>query len=330
MAVVKKGKLDNWLVTATLLISFCFLAFPSAGLCENKLIGQVTNEITGEPIVHARIGVFLVPEDEGGDMKRIATTVTDEKGGYEMRSIPPGTYTLKVEAPDYRMKISSIIISSHDYVTFTENVQLLKKDAEELTAKQRKARDKLAEALAAVESGDQENAIKLMNKAVDLDPNYAAAYNCLGIEYQKVQDAENSLKNFKKAVDLDGEDPAHLMNLGGFYVATAKFAEAVPLLQKAISLDTLSSHGHALLGEAFYRENKMQEAEAEMVKALNLDPEANSNLLLFLGNMKMKAKAYIEAREYFQKYLAANPDAPNKDKIQKNIDVINQGLSGQK
>lgn len=320
----RKGAL-LWLV----ILGF-FILGTTPGFCENKLIGQITNQITNAPIEHAKVGVFWVSDDDEGQLKRIASTFSDEKGGYEFKNLDPGDYQLRVEAPDYRMRIVPILVSSHESVTFTENVQLLKKEAEDFTGKQLKAREKLAEALTALEQQNSSGALKLMSKALDLDPTFAAAHNCIGIEYQKSGDAEKALASFTKASELDPQDPAPLINLGGLYVSLKKYSDALPVLRQAITLDPLTERGHALLGEALYRENQVQEAESVLLKAINLDPDGNSSLNLFLANIKMKAQAYPEARDYFQQYLLKNPDAPNKDKIQKNIDVINQGLSGQK
>ncbi|MBN2056780.1 tetratricopeptide repeat protein [bacterium] len=307
------------------------LVLGGTGYClNNTLSGIITDEMTGEVLVGATVTLFTNPDASTEMPERIDKAITNEKGEYLMKNIDSGTYELRVEIPNYRFRVKDVIITNNEYVTYSENVALLSKDSKELTPKQSKARAKAGEAIAAIEQGDFATARKHLEKAAKLDPDYSFAHNCLGIEYQRMGDTVNAESQFKQARDLDPGDPAPLVNLGGLYNTMGKFTDALPVLGKAIEMDSHADHAYVLLGEAQYQLGNYDEAEKALMKGFNLAPDINSRVLLMVGNINIKKQSYAEARDLFQKYLDANPEAPNREKIQKNIDVITQGLEGAK
>jgi TolB-like protein/Flp pilus assembly protein TadD len=73
-----------------------------------------------------------------------------------------------------------------------------------------------------------ENSLKL----IELDPNFAPAYEYLGLSYLKQGRSAEAITSLKKAVDLSGESSITLGDLGYVYAATGKRAEALTIIKR--------------------------------------------------------------------------------------------------
>jgi Flp pilus assembly protein TadD len=80
-------------------------------------------------------------------------------------------------------------------------------------------------------------AIQEFAKVIELEPNFAPAYNRLGMSYAILDDFERAEKNFRKVIELSpGIDQGYL-NLGLLYELKGEPSKARPLLEKAFSLN---------------------------------------------------------------------------------------------
>jgi len=85
--------------------------------------------------------------------------------------------------------------------------------------------------------GSYREAIPELAKAIELEPNFAPAYNRLGMSYAILNDYERAESNFKKVIELSpGIDQGYL-NLGLLYELKGEPSKALPLLRKAFSLN---------------------------------------------------------------------------------------------
>jgi GT2 family glycosyltransferase/Flp pilus assembly protein TadD/MoaA/NifB/PqqE/SkfB family radical SAM enzyme len=74
--------------------------------------------------------------------------------------------------------------------------------------------------------GDLHGAMDAFSKAIDINPDYAQAYDDLGVVYWKLGDNESALKNFKKACELNPDDHDAVINLGDLYKISKRMDEA--------------------------------------------------------------------------------------------------------
>jgi len=80
-------------------------------------------------------------------------------------------------------------------------------------------------------------AIQEFAKVIELEPNFAPAYNGLGRSYAILNDFDRAEKNFRKVIELSpGIDQGYL-NLGLLYELKGEPSKALPLLEKAFSLN---------------------------------------------------------------------------------------------
>ena len=73
-----------------------------------------------------------------------------------------------------------------------------------------------------------ENSLKL----IELDPNWAPAYQYLGLSYLKQGRLPEAIANLEKAVEIGKRDSNYLSGLGYVYAATGKRTEAIAIVKE--------------------------------------------------------------------------------------------------
>ncbi|GAG57438.1 unnamed protein product [marine sediment metagenome] len=58
-----------------------------------------------------------------------------------------------------------------------------------------------------MEEKEYEKSIELYKKALELNPDYAAAYSNLGLAYKRIKRINEAVKHFKRAAEIDRKAP---------------------------------------------------------------------------------------------------------------------------
>lgn len=85
--------------------------------------------------------------------------------------------------------------------------------------------------------GEYEKAIEEFEKAIALQPDFAPAYNRLGMAYAILKDFEKAEKNFQKVIELASEVDQGYLNLGLLYELKGDRERAISYFKKALSLN---------------------------------------------------------------------------------------------
>jgi adenylate cyclase len=162
---------------------------------------------------------------------------------------------------------------------------------------------------------------QLCQKAVEIDPNYAHAYACIGFTYwfdwlyawtQDPQAIEQMLSYGQKARALDDSfPPAHEL-IGLHYLAKREYERALPELQRSVELGPNWSSPSAALGVTLNAIGRAAEAIPLLEHAVRLAPRHpvwTSAYLATLGNAYRLTGHYDKAIETFKKALSVNPKA---------------------
>ena len=75
---------------------------------------------------------------------------------------------------------------------------------------------------------------KTLDRAIDLNPDFADAYSNLGLVYERKGDHEEAIKNFDRAIDLNPNDVAAYNNRGIAYGRKGDYEKAITDYTKAI------------------------------------------------------------------------------------------------
>jgi len=149
-------------------------------------------------------------------------------------------------------------------------------------------------------------AIPLFKSAIELDPNFAAAYSSLAVSYANLGQASLAAENAKKSYDLRGRvserekyaiesfyydattgqlekgiqtyeqwilsyprDFVPYSNLGNAYILMGQWDKALPEALEAVRLEPRVAAGYSNLGQIYIALNLVDEANATFQQALN-------------------------------------------------------------
>jgi tetratricopeptide (TPR) repeat protein len=164
-----------------------------------------------------------------------------------------------------------------------------------------------------IENLDVLGAQQSLEKAVELDPQFAMAYLYLGDTYYELGNRESALESYKKA-KLCSEKATEKEKL---HIAVI-FAQAVErdadkrfrLLQEWVTKYPKEKDAHYEFGFYYYGRRRYDEAVQEFQKALQLDPNMGGALNL-LAYTYADMGDYEKALEVFERYSEAMPGDPN-------------------
>jgi tetratricopeptide (TPR) repeat protein/predicted Ser/Thr protein kinase len=162
--------------------------------------------------------------------------------------------------------------------------------------------------------GNVENAIKLGERALQLDPQSAVNYAALGEAYllknrvnPDPQWIRMASQYANKAVVLDNYLSASHISLGLVKMESGDTAGAEKEFKTAADLDPKNDKPHAYLGTLYGKIGKSEDAKSELNLALTLDKN-DWQTYLQLGLNAYKTGAYKEAASNWEEALRLEPD----------------------
>jgi adenylate cyclase len=160
---------------------------------------------------------------------------------------------------------------------------------------------------------------QMFEKAIELDPKYAAAYAGLSIicswEWlvqwtQDPQSLEQAFELAQQAVALDDSLPMAHRQLGFAYLSKGQYEQAIAEGERAIALDPNCALCHGELGNFLNFAGRPEEAIGLVEKAIRLDPKMATYYSHWLGRAYRLMGRYEEAIAAFKKTLSVYPRLP--------------------
>jgi tetratricopeptide (TPR) repeat protein len=193
----------------------------------------------------------------------------------------------------------------------------------------RKAWEKGTELLHKSKAAEAE---KELEKAVEIDPQYANAWFDLGRARLHRQAEVQARDAFLKAIDADDKLIGPWLELGKLAVLHRNWPDAARYLDRALQLDPVDYprlwYEDAL---ADYHVRNFDRAERNTREALkvplaNRDPHADQ----LLGLLLMRKQDYAGADEALRAYVQLSPDAKDVDTVREQIEEIDSHLAATK
>lgn len=252
-------------------------------------------------------------------------------GKFKFKSLAPGSYQVAVFVPRLgefrqtysvgpatcdekgRVKITVLVHPSRATKLYTP------KDRFTVSAARLsifgKARKEYAEAQKRLRKSDADGAVEHLQKAVELSPQFAAAWNTLGtIAYQRKQYGQAEA-HFREAIRQDPELYEPVVNLGGVLLNLGRFQESLPLNQKAVEWRPKDALANVQLGTNYLALGQTSLALKHLKEAKRLDPGHFANPQLLLSEIYLRlgdAKAAVAELENFLRY---HPDTPQSEQL---------------
>jgi dienelactone hydrolase len=120
------------------------------------------------------------------------------------------------------------------------------------------------------------DSINRYNKAIEIDPNHADAWNDKGVSLKALGNNEEAIKCFDKALEIDPNHVEALTNKGAALGESGNFAESMHYLDKALKLDPLYAKAWLGKGLNLGSQGIYDEAIACFDEAIKLDSELST------------------------------------------------------
>ena len=158
---------------------------------------------------------------------------------------------------------------------------------------------------------------QMFEKAIELDPTYAAGYAGLAMSDWRTwlsqwspapQILERTFELAQKAVALDEALPRAHLTFGHIYLMRKQYEQAIAELERAITLDPNFADGYADLAVMLGAAGRPEEALGLVKKAMRLNPHYPLQYSFSLGWIYVLLGQYEEALAPLKQTLSRNPN----------------------
>jgi tetratricopeptide (TPR) repeat protein len=293
--------------------------------------GDPLYEFSGRlaPEGHAMVSLF------GASEPFQAQTESDDNGRFHFRNLRAGAYTVAVYMPgrgearqtveigpgtaDSERRVNLTLEFKDSDFVYNDAVRRRNTVSSKQLAIPEAALREFEEAGKDLEKHDVESAVKRLEHAVDLAPQFAAAWNDLGTIAYQTQQYGRAEKCFRTALDQDPNSYEALVNLGGVLINTPKLDEALTYNQDAVLLRPNDALANSQLGLAYFAAGNFDLAVKYLEIARRIDPSHFSHPQLVLAEIHLRRGENAAAADTLEDFLRHHPDFPTADKIREAI-----------
>jgi eukaryotic-like serine/threonine-protein kinase len=141
-----------------------------------------------------------------------------------------------------------------------------------------------------------------LKRAIELDPNYASAYQWYASTLAIIGRSEDLLRKARRAQELDPLSPIINASLGHAYYLCRRYDDAIQQCHKTLEMDPGFPVAHLFLGMAQTQKGRHREAIAEVQRAVDLS-DRTPVMLAMLGYAHAAAGERDAARKILQGLL---------------------------
>lgn len=155
--------------------------------------------------------------------------------------------------------------------------------------------------------GQEDKAITYIQKALEINPDYAEAHVNLGSLFLQKGELDKAILHFQKAIEIQPDFAGAYYNFGNALLQKGRLDEAIIQFQKTLEIKPKFAAAHGNLGNAFLQKGQADEAMAHFQKALKIQPdfaEAHYNI----GIVLLQRRQLDEAMIHFQRAVEIQPD----------------------
>ena len=260
-----------------------------------------------------------------------ATNEADLNGRFHFRKLLAGTYVLMVGGLQQTVEVGPSLADSKGRVIVT--VDLRKAGIEPSVERwarisvrelsiPKEARREYEDAEKALGRRDVSAAVGHLKRALELAPQFSAAWNHLGtIAYQTGQYVEAEA-DFRKGLEADPDAYAPLVNLGGVLINLAKWDEALEYNRRAVLKSPNDALANSQLGMAYFYSGQLDFAQKYLTVAKQIDPSHFSHPQMLLAEIYLRRNEPEAAAGELEDMLKRHPDLPNASKIKEEIERL--------
>jgi Flp pilus assembly protein TadD len=274
--------------------------------------GSITGEVRCEQCNNFTGMYVVLSGDSGGSMQGMLQADVGIDGRFEVRDIPCGNYTVSLVSERGTELKRTLVMVNGSYTTVSMNLNNPKAQqpgtgtvsVTRLKHKPVKAAVKaFNKSVSKTKSGDFTEAIALLEKAVELDPEYMEAHNNLAVRYMVSDQVELATPHLRKAIELDPGSASVYANLSLALGNTGDLTGAEEAARKALSIDPSARRARYLLGMSLFLQHKLNH---ETVTMLRQSQEMSPRAQVALAYAEAATGETTQARKTVKNYLGTN------------------------
>jgi Tfp pilus assembly protein PilF len=293
--------------------------------------GELLYELSGQvrPEAAAALSLF------GATAPFHAYTLSDDSGRFTFKKLDAGAYTLAIYIPargEARKTVEvgpgtgdaqgrvvlQLDLKDSDFV-YTDIVrQEHSVSTRELTVPDKAVRD-YQEAQKALGKRDSAAAVKRLEHAVEIAPQFSAAWNELGTIAYQTRQFQHAEECFREALRQDPKSFEALVNLGGVLVTVHKLDEAWKFNGFAVLERPGDALANSQMGMTYFGMGDFEHAVKYLEKARQIDPAHFSHPQLILAEIHLRRGERAAAADVLEDFLQHHPDWPQAAKMREMI-----------
>jgi len=118
-----------------------------------------------------------------------------------------------------------------------------------------------------IELNGHARAIEDYDRAIELNPNFAEAYNNRGVAYAELNEHERAIEDYEKAIALNPNFAEAYNNRGVAYAELNKYERAIKDYDRAIALNPNDAEAYGNRGIAYSKIQRYEESARDLKKA---------------------------------------------------------------
>jgi len=320
----------------TLVVVVTVLGLLVPGFAQRRSSGPTTNQ---NRTVDLNVRVNLPndrPADKGLEVSLMAPhggivqqSFTDDIGAASFRGISPGRYRLRItclniEPTDLpQFEINNMETVHYEYVHVTPKDDGTNNNAQgggmisaaELNIPD-KAKKEFDRGLESMQKSENDKALEHFEKATAIYPQYAMAYNNIGVLQIKEGRIPQARQAFETAVSVNPKLAGGYLNLARLSLNDNKYTEADQLIGKALTVEPSRVEAMALAAQTKLMMGDLDGAYA-FAKKVHSQPDhkSYSAVHLIAAQVLQKKNQPDQAMAEYKMFLTETPDSPTAPRV---------------
>ena len=161
-------------------------------------------------------------------------------------------------------------------------------------------------ATALLETGQLDESIGVLQRAIALKPDHVDALNNLGIALRQLQRFDESASVLSRAIAFKPDLVVAINNLGNTFEQAGRLNDALAMYERAVALQPNLAECHNNLGNALVRVNRFEDSLREYQRAVELNPNL-ADALINCGNALKETGDWDGAMRLYQRAAQVKP-----------------------
>lgn len=148
-------------------------------------------------------------------------------------------------------------------------------------------------------AGDMNNAVKFLEKAVEMNPDSSLAHLNMGLALSRLGKPDEAIEHYREGLRIAPDDERINLELGEELMRKGLLDDSMRCFVRIIAINPANADAHLFLGAALSGQEKMREAIGEFRKTIELRPDmavAYYDLALCLDSVGEHREAWKQAR----------------------------------